>query len=112
MHDILAEDITGGLIAATAFLGALIASVLALCALVPAWKGDRRLTFALAAPAMIAGVLATLWIGYGFVTDGTRDPDDWKLLVGLLMLMAGPPLATSLLAIGVVEWSRRRKMRT
>ena len=100
MHTILAEALDGWLVAAAAFFGGLAASILALGALVPARQRNRPLMLALAAPAFIVGVLVTLWIGYGFVTDGLHDPDysmsDFAIP---WLIMAGPSFATSLLAV-------------
>jgi hypothetical protein len=113
MHPILAENLNGWLFAAAVFFGGLIASVLALCALVPAWRGNRRSAFVLASPALVIGVLMTLWGGYWFITDGMRDPD-YSLSDFVLpwLVMAGAPLATSLLAIVVLVFSTRRSRDT
>ncbi len=109
MHNILADEVTAGLMAAAAFLGALLASILALCALVPAWKRDRRLTFALVAPAFLVVLLVTIGAGYGFVTDGLRNPDySAGDFVIPWAIFAGPPLAAGLLAVGVLALSMRR----
>ena len=109
MAPILAESLDGWLYAAAAFFGGLIASALALCALIPAWQRNGRLAFALAAPAMVVVVLVTVWVGYGFITYGLRDPDSSPVDFAILwLLFAGPPLAASLLA-SVVYWFRTRK---
>jgi hypothetical protein len=109
MHPILAENIDGWLFGAAVLFGGLIASVLALCALVPARQRNRRLTFTLAAPALVVGLLVTLWAGYGFITDGLHDPDysvsDFAIP---WLVMAGPSFATSLLAIIVLGLSTRK----
>ena len=109
MHPILAENIDGWLYAAAAFFAALAASALALGALVPAWRGNRPLTVGLVLPALVVALLATLWIGYGFVSDGLRDPD-YSISDFLIpwVTMAGPALATSLLSLGVLLVRRRR----
>ena len=107
MPVIFAEALDGWLFAAALMFGGLAASLLALGALFPAWRGNRSLTFALAAPAIIVVLLVTLWIGYGYVTDGLRDP---SFSVSDFMMpwlfLAGPSLATSLLAI-LVLWFRK-----
>jgi hypothetical protein len=109
MHPILAENIDGWLIAAAAFFGGLLASGIALFALVPAWLGHRRLTFALAAPAFAVGILATIWIGYGFLTDGVRDSDSsFSDFAAPWTMMAGPSFATSFLAVVVLALRTRR----
>lgn len=109
MHLILAENLNGWIFAAGILLGGLIATVLALCALAPAWQRNRRLTVILIAPALVIGMLITIWLGYGFITDGLHDPDSSVSdFVLLWLLMAGPPLATSLLAIVVLVFSSRR----
>ena len=109
MHPILSDEVSGGLMAAAAFLGGLLAAVLALCALVPAWQRNRRLTLALVAPAFLLVLLVTLGIGYGFVTDGLHDPDySASDFVIPWVLFAGPPLAAGLLAVGVLVFRTRR----
>src|SRR5438552_7113897 len=108
MNVIIAENLNGWLFAAMIFFGGIIASLLALGALFPASCGKRSLTFTLAGPAFIAGILITLWFGYGYITDGLHDPDysPRDFLMPWLFL-AGPPLATSLLAL-LVFWSRNK----
>ena len=109
MSPILAENIDGWLFAAAAFFGGLIAAVLALCALAPAWKRNRRLTFALASPGFAVVLLMTLWMGYGFITDGLHDPDySISDFAGPWVIMAGPSLVTSLLAMVVLALRVRR----
>jgi len=108
MQPILAESLDGWLFAGMVFFGGLIASALALCALAPARQGNRPLTITLAAPAFVVAMLATLLLAYGVITDGLRDPDysisDFAIP---WLMLAGPPLATSVLAIAVL-WFRTR----
>jgi hypothetical protein len=109
MHLILAENLNGWLFAAAVFFGGLIASVQALCALVPAWQGNRRSTLVLVTPALVIGVLVTLGAGYGFITDGLHDPGySLSDFAAPWLMMAGAPVATSLLAIVVLVFSTRR----
>lgn len=109
MQPILAENLDGWLFGAAVLFGGLLASVLALCALVPARKNNRPLTFALAAPAFVVALLVTLCAAYGFITDGLHDPDSsiGDFAVPWLML-AGPSFATSLLAIIVLSLSAKK----
>ena len=103
MFLILADNIDGGLYAAAALFGELVATALALCAVVPARQRKGWQTLAMTAPAMIVTLLVTIYIGYGYVTFG-RDPDfSLSDFAGLWLIGAGPPLATSLLAI-VAFW--------
>jgi hypothetical protein len=109
MHPILAENINGWLFAAAVFFGGLITSALALCALVPARQRNRRLTFALAAPALVFALLITLWTGYEFITEGLQDPDySMRDFAIPWLVMAGPSVVTGLLAIAVFGLSTRR----
>lgn len=108
MHLILADEVTGGLLAAAAFLGGLLAAVLALGALVPAWQRNRRLTLALVMPAFLVVLLVTLGVGYGYVTDGLRDPDySASDFVLPWVMFAGPALASGLLVVGVLALRMR-----
>src|SRR5437016_3876523 len=110
MHIMLAEDIGGWLLAAGALFGGLFASILALCALVPACKGKRSLTLALSAPAFVVGVVVTAWLGYGYIGYGLHD-SDFDFGHDFFMpwiLMAGPALATGLLAL-VVLWRNQSR---
>ena len=108
MHLILAENIDGWLFGAALFFGGLLVSILALVALVPAARRNRAATFALAAPALLVGLLVTIWVGYGFITDGLRDPDySIRDFLAPWFMLAGPPLACGLLAVAVL-WIRIR----
>ena len=108
MHFILAENINGWLFAAAVFFGGLLASILALAALVPAARRNRAATFGLAAPALLVGLLVTIWAGYEFVTDGMHDPDySIRDFLAPWFMLAGPPLACGLLAVAVL-WIRIR----
>ena len=112
MPPILAENIDGGLFAAAAFLGALLTAVLALAALIPASRRDRRGTLLLAAPALLAVLLVTGGVAYGFVTDGLHDPDSSPSdFVAPWLIFAGPPLAAAALALAVL-WVRTRSPQT
>src|SRR5206468_2460170 len=106
----LAEDIGGWLLAAGALFGGLGVSVLALGALIPASKGNSSLTFILSVPAFALGLIVSAWFGYGYIKDGFHDPDSeigHDFIVPWL-LMAGPALLTSLLAVSVL-WLKKTK---
>jgi hypothetical protein len=109
MHAILAENLNGWLFGAAVLFGGLLASVLALCALVPARQGNRGWTWALVSPAFVVGLLVTVGAGYGMVTDGVRDGDysvgDFAIP---WLVLAGPSLATGLLAVVVLGLRMRR----
>jgi hypothetical protein len=88
--------------------GGLVASVLALGAVVPAWRGNRVRTIALAAPALVVVLLVTIWTGYEYLTDGLRDPDlSIDDFVAPWLFLAGPSFAASLLAISVLLLRKR-----
>lgn len=108
MHLILAENFNGLGYAILGLFSALVASLLALAALVPASRGNRSTTLAMAAPAFVIGVLLTLAMIYGFVTAGLHDPD-YTLhdFVVPWLVFAAPPLATSVLAVSVMYLRRR-----
>ena len=72
-----------------------------------AGRGNRTTTLAMAAPAFLIGLAITAAVCYGFVTDGLRDPDyTLRDFLAPWLVFAGPPLATSLLAV-MVLWLRR-----
>jgi len=111
MNVMLAEDIGGWLVAAAALFGGLAVSVLALVALIPAFKRKLPLALILATPALVLGIVVTVWLGYGFVSSGPPD-SDFEIGHDLIMpwaVMAGPSLATSLLAITVVCYKRTKR---
>jgi hypothetical protein len=101
MHFLLAESIDGGLYAAAALLFGLVATVLALCAIAPAWQRKGRLTLAMTLPAMIFALIVTIYIGYGYITERNNPDFTFGDFAGLWLIGAGPPLTTSLLAIVV-----------
>jgi hypothetical protein len=108
MHVILADSIDGGIEALLFVLGGLAVSALALCALVPAWLGQRALTFTLAVPAFICGLAVTVYFVWGYLKDGLNDPNsDLRDFIFPWIVMAGPALATSSLAVFVL-WFKRR----
>jgi hypothetical protein len=108
MHFILAENFNGLGYVMLGLAAAVLASLLALFALAPASRGNRPATLAMAAPAFLIGLALTAAVCYGFVTDGLHDPDyELRDFLAPWLVMAGPPLATSLLALTVL-WLRRR----
>jgi ABC-type dipeptide/oligopeptide/nickel transport system permease component len=105
----LAEDIGGWLVAGAFLVGALGTSILALGALVPAWRGNWPLTLALIAPAIVMFLLASCWIGQMYFQRDHHDHDEIiENYVQPWFMMAFPPLITALLA-GSVLWFKRRK---
>ena len=107
---ILAEDIGGWLFAALVLFGGLGAAVLALGALIPAWKGKSALCLALSGPAVVLGIGVTVWLGYGFISSTMHDPelDIRQDLLLPWLLMAGPSTVTSVLALVVLWYARKR----
>lgn len=115
MHAILADSIDGGILAILVFLGGLVTAVLALCALVPAWQGNRTQTFILAGPAFVVAVVITCCVAYWFVQQASNHPDpDSKVgfrdFVGMWIILAGPAFVASSLA-GCVLWLRRVRIK-
>jgi hypothetical protein len=109
MHPILAESLDGWLFAAALMFGGLAASLLALGALFPAWRGDRWRTIAFIAPALIVTLLVTLFAAYGYITDGVGDPDSSIAdFIAPWVFLAGPSFVTSLSA-ALVLWIRSKK---
>jgi hypothetical protein len=108
MHPILADVQGDWLTAAGLLLGGICTSLLALGAVIPAWRGKRPLTFVLAAPAFLLGVAATFWLGSGN-RMGRSDTVEQTGgdAVAVWMLMAGAPLFTSLLVVSVLFLRRR-----
>jgi hypothetical protein len=109
---ILAEDIGGWLFAALVLFGGVGAAILALGALIPAWKGNSALAIALLVPALLLGFGVSIWFGYGFITSNLHDPDldirqDFILP---WLVMAGPSLMTGLLALAFLWYARRRRL--
>ncbi|HWF18143.1 MAG TPA: LPXTG cell wall anchor domain-containing protein [Verrucomicrobiae bacterium] len=81
-----------------------------MCALYPAVRGNKPVTFILITPAVLAVLAITTWLGYGYVADGLHDPD-FEFGNDFLMpwiLLAGAPMGTSLAAVFVL-WFRRKK---
>ena len=109
MRVLFAEDTGGWILAGSVLFGGLATSVLALIALIPAWKGRRALALSLSAPALVMGVIATVWlvIDYAKVQP---DPDpSYNATLDFfmeLLIMAGPALVTSLLAMAVLWYKR------
>jgi len=109
MNVMLADSIDGGILAFLIVCGGLAASLLALCALVPASFGNRTLTFILTAPAFACGLLITLYFAYGYVRDGLHNPDfELRDFTLPWAFMAGPSLATSF-AAAFVLWLKNAK---
>jgi hypothetical protein len=109
MRVILGEDLTGWLAAAVFLFGGLGASILALCALVPASRDNRPLTLGLIAPAMLMFLWVTCWLAHSYFLR--ENPDREELIENYVepwFLMALPPLITGLLPCFVL-WFKKRK---
>lgn len=107
MHILLADSIDGGILAILFVLGGLVASVLALIALVPAFQGSWKQALVFCSPALIYGLGMTVYFLYGYLTDGLHDPDaEPRDFILPWAFMAGPALATGLLAILVARRKR------
>ena len=102
MPAFLAESLDGWLLGAAMLFGGLVASVLALGAIVPARKGNRRLTLMLAGPAFFVVVIDSLWLGYAWASSGLHDSVySVRDLAVPWVIMAGPSLVTAVLAMTV-----------
>jgi hypothetical protein len=111
MRVLLADDIGGGILALLVLCGVALVSLLALGALFPAARGIKAVTLLMAAPAFIAGVSVTIWLGITYAQDNEHaDLEFWSDVFMPWMLFAGPALGTALLA-GLVLWLKRRKMK-
>jgi hypothetical protein len=105
---ILAEDIGGWLVAAAALFGGLGLAALAALALIPAFNGKRSIAVCLAAPALILGILVTIWIWGGYFKSGLHDSeaDIAHDVVMPWIVMAGPSLLMSVITMAVA-WGKR-----
>jgi len=103
----LADSIDGGILMILFLFGGPVAALLALFALVPAWRGDWSSTFILAGPAFVCGLAVTLCFTCGYIKDDIHEPRNFFLL---WVIMAGPAITTSLLAVFVL-WFRRARMK-
>jgi len=112
MHIMLADSIDGGILAILVFGGGLVAAVVALAGLVPAWQGNRVVTLVMIAPAFVCGLVITIYCVHGYVTEGLHNPD-YELRDFMLpwVFLAGPPLTTSLLAFCVLCYKRAKANR-
>jgi hypothetical protein len=110
-HVILADSIDGGILMILLIGCGLAVSVLALIGLIPAWQGSRSGTLVLAGPAFLAGIAATIYcVWWVFFGAGPGDRGDRGLFLALWAILAGPPIATSLLAV-ICLWLRRARQR-
>ena len=104
-----AEDIGGWLVAGIFLLGGIASAMLALVALIPAVKGKRLFTLAMIIPALLMCVLVTGWLIGAYRQRSFHDHEE--IVENYLkpwLVMALPPLATSLIAGVVLLWSRLR----
>lgn len=114
MNAMLADDIDGGILVILILLVVAGTCLLGLGALIPAARGDRKLTLALSAPAFLAGILVTVWLVVGFITERMHETEieplgtELSYLVMPWLVMAGPPFAISLLAV-LVLWCNKHK---
>ena len=108
----LAEDIGGWLFALLVMAGGLVASVVALIALVPAFRGHWQLAIALSVPAVAVGLLVAAWMVYSFFSSGSmRDPEA-DVVHDFFMpwaVMGGPALVTGMLGMTVAMVKRKRE---
>ena len=109
MPIILAEDIGGWLAAGFFLLGGLGTAMIAFAATFAAYHGKKVLTVALIIPALIMVVLVTCWLGQAFFQrTGMHDADEiMENYVQPWLLMAFPPLATSVVAALVLIFKKR-----
>ena len=114
MNIMLADDIDGGIFVIMILFVVAVTCLLALGALFPAARGNRMPALALSVPAFLAGILVTVWLAVGFISDRMHETQIEPISIGLSYLvmpwlvMAGPPFATSLLAISVL-WFKKNK---
>jgi|GEM_PF-6327817 hypothetical protein len=107
----LAEDIGGWLVAGAFLFGGLAASLIALIALFPAWRGKGLWTFVLVAPAAISAMLALWWLADGYMqVDHHNEEEIWLDYTQPGLIMAGIPACACLLALSVL-WIRKYQLR-
>src|SRR5215469_9355808 len=110
-HVILADSFDFGGLIILLVGGGLALSVLALIALIPAWQGSRAGTLVLAGPALFFGIAATLYFAWGFLRyDMSNANFELMDILGPWIVFAGPPLASSLLAV-ICLWFRRARIK-
>lgn len=99
MNVMLAEDIGGWLLAAGLFIGAIIATILAIAAAFHAKKGNRFAATVLATPGILVGISSVIIFGYTAIA-GERQY--------FWLLTAFPPLIVSGL-VTLAAWSSSKK---
>src|SRR5215472_7818477 len=109
-HVILADSIDGGILMILLIGCGLTVSVLALIGLIPAWQGSRAGTLVLAGPAFLAGIAATIYCLWCYFDLKPSDREYSGMFVVVWVILAGPPFATSLLAV-ICLWFRRVRNR-
>ena len=109
-HVILADSIDGGILMILLIGCGLAVSVLALIGLIPAWQGSRAGTLVLAGPAFLAGIAATIYCLWCYFDLKPSDREYSGMFVVVWVILAGPPFATSLLAV-ICLWFRRVRNR-
>jgi hypothetical protein len=112
-----AEALDGWIFAGFLALGSVAGTLLALVALFPAAKGNRRVTVIMVAPAFIVGFYITAFWGYDLYGEYLQDPTK-KLseYAGVLpwILFGGLPTALSLFGLVVAwlcNWEKKQQMR-
>ena len=108
MQIMLAEDIGGWLVAGAIMLGSLVSSLLALGALYTAYHGKGTLTVCLLAPAVVMAILAVWYFADAYIHREFHDREEiMSNYIQPWLVMGFPPLATSLLAGGLLVWRKR-----
>ena len=112
MNVMLADSIDGGIFAILVLLLGGGASVMALIGLIPAWRGNRSVTFLVVSPAIIAAIAITGWLGYDFFFSGDKASSDIDIMdfIGACVILAGLPFVASGATL-LVLWYRRRRQR-
>jgi len=99
MNVMLAEDIGGWLLAAGLTFGAIIATILAMVAALPAKKGNRFAAVVVTVPGFLVGISATVFFGYTAIVGDRQF---------FWLFIAFPPLIVSGL-VTLAAWSPSKK---
>jgi hypothetical protein len=104
-----AEDIGGWLVAGALLFGGLGATGIALCAIIPAWRGRLLLTLALVSPALLMVVLTTCYLAQSYFRRADHNREEIiDNYVQPWFFMAFLPLITSVVVLSIASYKRKK----